>query len=123
LAPAGLARAGLDLVLPRRDLGADPTIADAIGARFGHEVLDRLVDPLLSGINAGRADRLSLAATAPDIAAAVVSSRSLLLALRRRQRAHPPDATRPVFASVRGGLGRLVERLTDKLTERGVKLR
>ena len=123
LSPMGLARAGLDLVLPRRDRGPDPTIADVIGGRFGKEALDRLVDPLLSGINAGRADHLSLAATAPDVAAVAATSRSLLLGLRARRGAHPPDPSQPVFASVRGGLGRLVERLTEALTERGVDLR
>src|SRR4051812_17137180 len=42
LSPAGLARAGLDVVLPRRRPGDDPSIADVIGARFGREVFDRL---------------------------------------------------------------------------------
>src|SRR5207244_4806990 len=106
LSAPGLARAALDLVLPRRSTGPDPSIAEVVGSRFGPEVLDRLVDPLLSGINAGRADGLSLAATAPDIAAAAQDGRSLLLALGRRRREQPPDPARPVFVSLRGGLGR-----------------
>ncbi|MHB1787398.1 MAG: protoporphyrinogen oxidase, partial [Acidimicrobiales bacterium] len=67
LSPFGIARAGLDLFLPRHNHGGDPTVAQVIGGRFGHEVVDHLVDPLLSGISAGRADSLSLRATAPDI--------------------------------------------------------
>ena len=85
LPPAAVARAGLDLVLPRRrpGLSADPSVADVIGARMGQAVVDRLVEPLVGGINAGRADDLSLAATAPQLAAAATASRSLILGLRR----------------------------------------
>jgi oxygen-dependent protoporphyrinogen oxidase len=105
VSPAGMARAALDVVLPRRRHGDDPSIAEVIGARFGREVVDNLVEPLLGGINAGRADRLSLAATAPQLADAARDHRSLLLGLR------VATAGGPVFQSVRGGLERLVERL------------
>jgi oxygen-dependent protoporphyrinogen oxidase len=122
LSPAGLVRAGLDLVLPRAvgRPGPDPSVAALIGGRFGHEVLDRLVDPLISGINAGRADRLSLRSVAPDVAAVADRSRSLLLGLRRRP---PADPEQPVFVSVRGGLGVLVERLAAHLRAEGVEIR
>jgi oxygen-dependent protoporphyrinogen oxidase len=117
VSPAGLARAGLDLVLPRRPLGEDPSVAEVVGARFGREVVDRLVEPLLGGIHAGRADRLSLSAVAPQVAGAAAGSRSLLLGLRRQ----PASATGPVFLGVRGGMGRLVERLRQRLE--GVEFR
>jgi oxygen-dependent protoporphyrinogen oxidase len=122
LTPAGLARAGLDLVLPRAvgRRSPDPSVAELIGGRFGREVLDRLVDPLVSGINAGRADRLSLRATAPEVAEAATRSRSLLLGLRGRPTAKPD---RPVFVSVRGGLGVLVARLAERLEAAGVDIR
>lgn len=119
LSPLGLARAGLDLVLPKREVD-DPSVAAVIGGRFGGEVLARLVDPLVSGINAGRADRLSLEVVAPDVAAAARDNRSLLLALRKRP---PVDRTRPVFLSLAGGLQRLVDRLGEALCERGVDVR
>jgi oxygen-dependent protoporphyrinogen oxidase len=125
LSPAGLTRAAADLVLPRRAArrDGDGSIAEIIGGRFGAEVVDRLVDPLLSGINAGRADRLSLEAAAPDIASVARSHRSLLLGLRTHRRRNPPDPTRPVFAGVVGGLSRLVDRLAVVLAERGVDIR
>jgi protoporphyrinogen/coproporphyrinogen III oxidase len=121
LSVPGLARAGLDLVLPRWPGrgGDDPSIAEAIGRRFGPEVVERLVEPLLSGINAGRADGLSLAATAPDVAAAAAGGRSLLLGLRRRPAA-PPG---PVFVSLPGGLSTLVQALATALVDRGVDIR
>ena len=61
--------------------------------RFGDDVLERLVDPLLGGINAGDSDRLSLRAAAPQLAAAAERSGSLVEGLRH---APPPtDPTRP----------------------------
>jgi oxygen-dependent protoporphyrinogen oxidase len=112
VSPAGLARAALDLVLPRRSQGADPSVAEVIGARFGAEVVDHVVEPLLGGINAGRADRLSLAATAPQLADAARRHRSLLLGLRA------PVGTGPIFQSVRGGLARLVDALRGRVDVR-----
>ena len=108
ISPLGVARAALDTVLPRRRHGDDPSIAELIGGRFGAEVVDHLVEPLLGGINAGRADRLSLAATAPQLADAAREHRSLLRGLR----ANPTNGG-PVFQTVRGGLERLVERLRE----------
>src|SRR5215210_3206471 len=84
LSPAGVARAALDLVLPRRPAGPDPSVATVVGGRMGRQVLDRLVEPLVGGINAGRADTLSLAATARPVADTATCSRSLVLGLRRR---------------------------------------
>lgn len=126
LGPGAMARAGLDLVLPRSrpGLSADPSVADVIGARMGRVVVDRLVEPLVGGINAGRADDLSLAATAPQLAEAAASSRSLILGLRRnrrRQATHAP--TGPLFLGVTGGLGRLVDRLAAALREAGIDIR
>ncbi len=110
VSPAGVARAAADRVLPWSHWGEDPSVADVVGARYGQEVVDRLVDPLLGGIHAGRADRLSLAANAPQVAAAARSGRSLSAGLRRL-----PASSGPVFMSLRGGLQCLVERLRERL--------
>jgi oxygen-dependent protoporphyrinogen oxidase len=125
LSPAGLLRTSLDLVLPRRPLGPDPSVADVVAARFGREVVDRLVDPLLGGVHAGSTDRLSIASVAPAVAEAADRSRSLFLALRSAASpaARSDERTpRPVFLSVRGGLGRLVERLSERLDGVDVRL-
>jgi protoporphyrinogen/coproporphyrinogen III oxidase len=111
---AGVARAAADLVLPPSHPPADPSLADVIGARLGNEVLERLVEPLVGGINAGRADRLSMAAVVPDIYAGARKHRSLILGLRAQRRAVPPSDA-PVFLGLRGGLGRLTQRLVDDL--------
>lgn len=113
LSRAGVARAALDLVLPRSRHGADPSVAAVVGRRMGRQVLDRLVDPLVGGINAGRADVLSLAATAPAIAAGAARHRSLVLGLRGAKAA----PAGPVFLGLKGGLHRLVERLAEEVDD------
>ncbi|MBC7551369.1 MAG: protoporphyrinogen oxidase, partial [Cellulomonas sp.] len=88
LSPLGFLRVALDLVLPaRRSLTDDPTVAEIVLPRMGREVFDRLVDPLLGGIHAGRADALSALSAAPELEALARGNRSLTLALRRRRRA------------------------------------
>jgi oxygen-dependent protoporphyrinogen oxidase len=113
----GLARAALDVVLPQLKPRADPSVADVIGGRLGQEVLDRLVDPLIGGINAGRSHRLSLAAVAPDLFAAFRRHRSLILGLRAERRKTPPSDA-PLFLGLRGGMERLTSTLAAKLDVR-----
>ena len=120
LSPAGVARAALDIVLPPSGWGADPSVAEVVGRRMGPEVVDRLVGPLVGGINAGRADRLSLASTARPLAEGAAASRSLVLGLRRRATAPtgPTAVPGPVFLGLAGGLERLVDRLGEVLGPR-----
>ena len=82
LSAPGLARAGLDLVLPGTSRDGDVPVARQVGARLGHEVVDRLVEPLLGGVYAGRADELSFEATLPGLAAASRTHRTLTGAAR-----------------------------------------
>jgi oxygen-dependent protoporphyrinogen oxidase len=75
----------------------------------GDEVVERLVDPLLGGINAGSVDQLSLAAVAPQIARLLAGRPDGLAALAEAARA-PSGAGRPSpFFGLSGGLSRLVE--------------
>jgi oxygen-dependent protoporphyrinogen oxidase len=112
---AGVARASLDLTLPATAIGEDTSVASYVGARMGHEVVDRLVEPLLGGVYAGRADELSLRATLPQVAA-VAEQRSLFHALRSRP-AQP--SVGPVFAGLAGGVGQLAEGVTASLAAGG----
>lgn len=117
LSPAGVLRAGLDLVRPTTALADDPTVADVVRPRFGDEVVDRLVQPLLGGVHAGSVDRLSASSTVPDVVALARGGRSLVLALRRRRRAQPASPTPPLppLVSLRGGLSRLVDALVGAI--------
>jgi oxygen-dependent protoporphyrinogen oxidase len=114
-------RAGLDLVLPRTSLPEDPSVAQVVGSRFGSEAVERLVEPLLGGIHAGRADRLSLAAVVPHLVAATQQHRSLIAGLRK-QRAPANTSDAAIFLSLSGGLERLVERIKKELRDVDVQL-
>jgi oxygen-dependent protoporphyrinogen oxidase len=126
LSPAAKARAAIEPLLPRRaqTRGADVAVGRLVRARFGREVQERLVDPLVGGINAGRTEGLSAAVSAAAVASVAQSSRSLLLGLRAQRRAAPAaGAGGPVFYSVEGGLERLVVALGEALERGGATLR
>ena len=122
LSPLGLARAALDLVLPRRPVSDDPSIADLVAPRLGSQVFDRLVEPLLGGVHAGRATELSARSTVPEIAALAAKNRSLYLGLLRLRRHAKPKSGGPVLVTLAGGLGRLVEALTERLTDADLRV-
>jgi protoporphyrinogen/coproporphyrinogen III oxidase len=96
---------------PYPPLAGDVSVGDLVADRFGPEVVDRLVDPLLGGVYAGHAHRISLQAAVPALAGRLMSDGgSLLLAARATVTAGARDDV-PVFASLIGGLARLAETL------------
>nr|WP_307872801.1 protoporphyrinogen oxidase [Actinoplanes ovalisporus] len=88
--------------------GADVAVGELVRERYGAEVVDRLVDPMLGGVYAGRADRLSLEVTMPQLAAAARVEHTLSAAVRSAQAASRRVPGRPVFGALEGGLSRLV---------------
>ncbi|GAA3538111.1 protoporphyrinogen oxidase [Nonomuraea rosea] len=108
ISPAGLLRVPLDQILPATLVRTDVSVASYIRARMGAEVVERLVEPLLGGVYAGRADMLSLEATMPRVAAVARAERSLLSAARQLVEEAPKDAG-PVFTSLKNGVGTLPE--------------
>jgi protoporphyrinogen/coproporphyrinogen III oxidase len=116
LSAAGLARVPLDLVRPATPRGEDVSVGGLIGARVGQEVVDRLVEPLLGGVYAGRADDLSFEATMPGLADASRARRSLITAARAVRDA-APAAGGPVFSTLTAGLGTLAQALAARLVE------
>jgi protoporphyrinogen/coproporphyrinogen III oxidase len=114
LSPAGKLRAAVEPLLPRsRSRTSDDCVGSLIRGRFGNEVAERLVDPLLGGINAGDCDDLSLAASAPQIATAA-ANRSLLLGLRA---ARPKGPMGPAFFAPRGGVGTMPHALAAHIND------
>ncbi len=116
LSADGVARAGQDLELPPTARDGDVSVAGYVGARLGGEVVDRLVDPLLGGVYAGRSAELSFDATLPALAAASRRHRSLAEAARSLLPPQAPGSggTRaggPVFTTLTGGLGMLPDYL------------
>jgi len=115
LSATGLARVPLDLAQPGSPQQEDISVGDLVRRRLGGEVVQRLVDPLLGGVYAGRADLLSLQATLPALAVAAARHRSLLLAARAARGTPAPG---PVFAGLPGGLGTLPVALAGQLDVR-----
>src|SRR5260370_31618932 len=112
LSEEGVARARQDVELPPTPRDGDVPVAWYIAARLGEEVVDRLVDPLLGGVYAGRSAELSFDATLPALAAA--SRQHGSLAAAARSLLPPPEqasagtrAGGSVFTTLTGGLGML----------------
>ncbi|HEX6196821.1 MAG TPA: protoporphyrinogen oxidase [Jiangellaceae bacterium] len=98
-------------VRAEQDLAGMPVTEDVavgrlVAERMGRAVTDRLVEPLLAGVYAGHADQLSLRATVPALADAAAQKHSLLDAAAALTGARP-NGGEPVFAGIRGGVGRL----------------
>ena len=111
---AGVARARRETELTQE--AADTSVAGYIGARLGGEIVDRLVDPLLGGVYAGRSDELSFQATLAPLAAAAKSHPSLTGAVAALLPPAPApsadnskkrSAPAPVFVTLTTGLGAL----------------
>ncbi len=98
------------------------SVADFIGARVGREVVDRLVEPLLGGVYAGRVELLSFDSTLPAVAAAARGHRSLINAVQGIRAAAPKDPG-PVFATLPDGLGTLPHLVADDVTAAGRAVR
>lgn len=130
LSPLGLARlAGAPLLARRRGpLGQeeDVPIGQVVRRSLGDEVHERLVDPLVGGINAGDTDALSIDAVAPQLAAAARRSSDLSAGARAVQAAAPAARAgepAPVFYGLLGGMAGLVEALRSRLDAAGVSVR
>ncbi|MFD1860553.1 protoporphyrinogen oxidase [Aeromicrobium camelliae] len=92
----------------------DMSVGAFVAERAGREVVDRLVEPLLGGVYAGHADRLSLRAAAPMIAA--LGPDPVAAAVERRASAGAPSA--PMLAGLAGGVGTLPLALAERLDVR-----
>lgn len=92
--------------------GDDAALGPLLRGRLGDEVVDRVVDPLLGGVYAGRADALSIRATVPPLAAALDAGATSLIDAAAR--ALPPSGPAdPVFGALLGGLPVLIDRLAE----------
>lgn len=128
LSRTGQIRAAMEPRLPPSPVGDDPawdiSIGHLVEERFGKEVVDRLVEPLLGGVYAGHAREISARAAVPQVLALVTRDRSLTRAAQQALAAAPSDV--PVFAGLRGGIGQLpqtVLQASGALVRTGVTVR
>jgi oxygen-dependent protoporphyrinogen oxidase len=113
----GVARAALEPYLPGTPLANDEALGAVTRRRYGNQVTDRLVNPLVGGINAGDVDALSIDTVAPQIAAAARKHRSLTHALKGTPA--PPTSNDPVFLTMPGGLEQIVDALVKEIGDAG----
>ncbi|WP_043476584.1 protoporphyrinogen oxidase [Streptomyces collinus] len=120
LSDEGLARIERDADLPRTEVGDDVAVGAYVAARLGREVVDRLVEPLLGGVYAGDAYRISLRSAVPQLYQAALRHDSLTGAVREIQaRAATAGQTGPVFMGIEGGVGSLPLAVAESVRARG----
>ena len=130
-------RMALELLHPPRPSGlADESVASLVERHFGAEAVDRLADPLLSGIYGGDAAQLSARSVLPRLVEMESQYGSLtrgMLAAHRKMRAAAarnghsqpsagPSPARAIFTTLRGGLQQLIDALTAELDPASVRL-
>lgn len=113
----GKMRAALEPMLPRTTDTQD-CIGYVIRKRFGREVQELLVDPLVGSIYAADTDNFSLESV-PQIAA-LMTQRSMLLAARTTRSKTAP--TGPIFESPTGGMESLVTAVAKRIQELGARI-
>jgi oxygen-dependent protoporphyrinogen oxidase len=108
---SGKVRMAGEILIPRGHVD-DESIAGFVRRRFGNEAVDYLAEPLLAGIHAGDAERLSMRALFPRLLDAERQSGSVLRSLRTLR---VVPSTRGAFVSLPGGVGELIDALTAAL--------
>ncbi|MGQ0810881.1 MAG: protoporphyrinogen oxidase [Nitrospiraceae bacterium] len=124
----GLARMGLDLVLPARRSMNDESVAAFFRRRFGREAFERVMEPLMAGIYGGDAEKMSLTATFPRFTEMEREYGSVIRGMwsSRRSGGMAPTTDivrRTMFVTLRNGLADLIHALTSRLHEGGAALR
>jgi oxygen-dependent protoporphyrinogen oxidase len=102
---------------PPHKASADETVAEMVERHYGVEMVDRLADPLLSGIYGGEASQLSVRAVLPRFADMEAKHGSLgraMLAARGKM-AVAKAAPRPLFTSLRDGMQQMVDALVARV--------
>lgn len=116
----GKLRAGMDFVLPKGKAQADQSLGGFFRRRFGDELVENLIEPLLSGIYAGDMDDMSLMATFPNFYQLEQEHRSLIKGLQETmpKPAKSRSMKKPgMFFSFKDGLEVLVDQLSEVLTD------
>ncbi|MEU9363043.1 protoporphyrinogen oxidase [Streptomyces sp. NPDC048301] len=123
LSPEGLARIAEERDLTPTEVGDDVAVGSYVADRLGREVVDRLVEPLLGGVYAGDAYRISMRAAVPQLFEAVKEGGPLLDGvLRIQERAAARQQTGPVFQGIDGGIGTLPDAVADAVRQGGAEI-
>lgn len=122
----GKLRALGDLVLPRRNVDGDESVAGFIRRRFGEEVLENIGQPMIAGIYSADPERLSLKATFPVFQSMEREHRSIIQALRKKMASSQGEGTSgprySMFLTLKDGLDVLVNALADAVGRDHIRL-
>lgn len=116
LTPEGARRAAAEAQVPPQPR-SDESVEAFFTRRYGAEAFTRLMEPLLAGIWAGDASRLSAEAAFPQLVALEARGLSLTEGL-----AGQPRPSGPAFRSFRGGMARFPGALADAVRALGGRL-
>jgi oxygen-dependent protoporphyrinogen oxidase len=103
---------------PPHKANGDETVAALVERHYGVEMVDRLADPLLSGVYGGEAGQLSVRAVLPRFAEMEAQHGSLgraMLASRKKLAQLTKGPARPLFTSLKNGMQQMVDALTSRL--------
>jgi oxygen-dependent protoporphyrinogen oxidase len=112
-----------ELFHPPRAVDHDESVAAFVERHYGSEMVDRLADPLLSGVYGGEAASLSVRAVLPRFAEMERTHGSLgraMLAARKKMTAGPRKPAPPLFTSLKAGMQNLAETVVSRLTPSAV---
>jgi oxygen-dependent protoporphyrinogen oxidase len=102
-----------------RSNGPDESVASFVERHYGKEMVDRLADPLLSGIYGGEAARLSVRAVLPRFQKMEETHGSLgrgMLAARKKRMPGERTPAQPIFTSLKNGMQSLADAVFERLT-------
>lgn len=121
--PLGKLRMGFDLVIPPKRDSEDESVSSFIGRRLGREALERVAEPMVSGIYSGDPARLSAQSVLPQFCHLEKEYGSLIRGLvrdsARRQGARGPRYS--LFFTLCGGTEQIVQRILRKLPSESLK--
>jgi oxygen-dependent protoporphyrinogen oxidase len=121
ISPLGKLRMGFDLFMPAKRDDTDETLADFVRRRLGNEALDKIAEPLMSGIYNAEADKQSIMATFPRFRQLEREHGSLIRGMLASRRQHvssngaKPAAKTSMFMSLKGGTQKLIDALAVQL--------
>ena len=121
----GKLRAEADFILPRSESGKDQSLGEFFRRRLGDEVVENLIEPLLSGIYAGDIDQLSLMSTFPQFYEVEQKYRSLIIGMKKSAPTQPKkpennEKVKGAFLTFKTGLQSFAEAIEAKLDKRSI---
>lgn len=118
---AGKLRAGLDFIKPAMPLYKDISVGEFFRARFGNDLLEHMIEPLLAGVYGTDIDKLSLMSTYPNFKETEQEYGSLMKGLMAEKKDKPaaPKTKTGAFLQFKNGLQSFIDRLVSENEKRG----